>query len=249
MGVYYGYRPRTFYVPPADIVTSGLVGHWDAAQSASYSGSGTSWTDLSGNNNTATLVNSPTFNAEGSFTLNGSNQYIDMAPNYPNNNFPRFTAAVSISIWFKTGSSATNLSLFGIGNNFTNGARMNMFVSPGQTLIAETAGDAIGTTFGTFSLNTWYNCVVTNAGNITTSQLKVYINGFDVTAAYGGSNNYSVNLAPAGTSQCCLVGTLPGFAGLYNFPGTIAIPMVYNRALTASEVLQNFNARRTRFGV
>lgn len=234
---------------PLPLITSGLVGYWDALNSTSYSGSGSSWNDLSGNNNTASLINSPTFNSEGSFTLNGSNQYIEMAPNYPNNNFPRYSAAVSLSIWFKTGSSAENLSLFGIGNNFTGGSRMNMWIS-GRTIGCETSNDYIGSNVGTISLNTWYNVVLTNAGNITTSQIKIYVNGIDRTAAYGGTNNWSINISPVGSGvQNCLIGTLPGFAGLYYFPGTIAIPLVYNRALSASEVLQNFNATRSRFGV
>ena len=64
------------YTPPVDLVTYGLVGHWDALNTASYPGSGSSWYDLSGLNNTATLYNSPTFNNDGtgSFTLNGTNQ-------------------------------------------------------------------------------------------------------------------------------------------------------------------------------
>lgn len=247
MGVYYGYRPRVEYVPP--IVSDGLIGYWDALSTSSYPGSGATWYDLSGNNNNATLINSPTFNNDGtgSFTLNGTGQYIDMAPSYPNTGFPRYTNPATLSIWFKTSSSAADLSLFGIGNNLTGGFRINMWIS-GQTMGCETQNDYIGTNIGTFSLNTWYNLVVVDVGNITTSQLKLYVNGVDRTASYGGTNNYSINIAAAGGGNC-YIGTIPGYNLAYFFPGSVALPMVYNRGLSAGEILQNFTFQKTRFGI
>lgn len=233
---------------PASLVTSGLVGYWDALNSTSYSGSGSTWNDLSGNNYNANLVNSPTFNNDGtgSFTLNGSNQYITMNTNYYP--FPRYTSAITLSIWFKTSSTAADKGLFGNGNNMTGGARINMWISS-QTMGCETQGDYIGTNVGTFSLNTWYNFVVVNVGNITTSQLKLYVNGVDRTAAYGGGANYSINMAPAGAGTDCVIGTVPGFNNAYYFSGSVAIPLVYNRALSDAEISQNFAATRRRFGV
>ena len=61
------------------IVTQGLVLALDAASNNSYPGSGTTWKDLSGNNNTGTLVNGPTFSSAngGTFILDGSNDYIN----------------------------------------------------------------------------------------------------------------------------------------------------------------------------
>jgi len=61
-----------------NIVTSGLVLQLDAANTKSYPGSGTTWTDLSGNGNNGTLTNSPTFSSAngGIFTFNGTNQFI-----------------------------------------------------------------------------------------------------------------------------------------------------------------------------
>lgn len=244
MGIYYGTRPTVI----DNIVTSGLLGLWDALNTTSYPGSGSTWNDLSGNNYAASLVNSPTFNNDGtgSFTLNGTSQYMTMnTAYYP---FPRYTSPVTLSIWFKTSSTAASLSLFGCGNNITGGARINMWISS-QTMGCETQNDYIGTDVGTFSLNTWYNLAVVNVGNITTSQLKLYVNGVDRTATYGGTNNYSINMAPTGAASDCVIGTIPGYNLAYFFPGSIAIPMVYNRALTAGEISQNFTATRARFGI
>lgn len=246
MGVYYGYKPRSYYTPP--IVTNGLVAYWDALNTSSYSGSGSSWYDLSGNGYTAALQNSPTFNNDGtgSFTLNGTNQWIDMsAVTYTG--FPRYAQAGTISIWFKTSSTAANLSLFGLGNNLTNGMRVNMWISS-QTFGCETVNDGISSDFGTFSLNTWYNFTIVIPANSTTSLLKLYVNGVNRTAAYGGTNNWTISIAGAGNGQCC-IGTIPGYNLGYFFPGTIALPMVYNRDLGAAEVLQNFNFHKARFGL
>jgi len=63
------------------IVTSGLVLALDAADKLSYRGSGTTWRDLSGNNNTGTLTNGPTFNAGnlGSIVFDGTNDYVNIS--------------------------------------------------------------------------------------------------------------------------------------------------------------------------
>jgi len=59
------------------IITSGLVGCWDAGNTKSYPSSGTTWSDLSGSNNTGTLQASPTYNSLGYFTFNSaSSQYV-----------------------------------------------------------------------------------------------------------------------------------------------------------------------------
>ena len=85
------------------IITDGLVLCLDAADQNSYSGSGNTWTDLSGNGNNGTLINGPTFTSEnyGSIIFDGSNDYMSV-----NNNYNHF--AETVIVWAKSNTSTWN---------------------------------------------------------------------------------------------------------------------------------------------
>lgn len=245
------YGPSTASPPPT-IVTSGLVGYWDGANTSSYSGSGSTWNNISGTSTpAASFINGVSFNndAPGSFNLNGSNQYIDMTPSGYSGSWPSYSAAMTWSIWFKTSVNTPNYSLGGPGTNpfVGSGRRLNFWVDS-QAIGVETCNDYRNTAYnGTtqpYSFNTWYNVTAVDTGSITTSQIKVYINGVLDTTAYNGSVNASISVDP----DKLVIGIIPGYVGYY-FSGTIALPMFYNRALSDSEVLQNFNAHKSRFGI
>lgn len=91
------------YVNGPQAITSGLVLYLDAANQKSYSGSGTTWADLSGNNYTNTLRNSPTFSGDngGSITFNGSTQYTDSSVGLINP-----TTNWTVNVWYKTAGSS-----------------------------------------------------------------------------------------------------------------------------------------------
>lgn len=92
--------PLAATVPKLPIVTDGLIFYLDAGNIASYPGTGTTWTDLSGNNNNGTLVNGVGFNSAngGSLFFNGSNQYVNLGPFFTYQNF-------TISLWVYPGST------------------------------------------------------------------------------------------------------------------------------------------------
>ena len=228
------------------IVRSGLVLALDAADRKSYSGSGTTWTDLSGNNRNGTLTSGPTFNSSngGNIVFNGSTNYIAM----PSGSLRSYTGTrSSASVWFKTAiASSTRKALFGdwdaTGANET--ARLELSGYGG------TSGKIGGTinynpsnpntpteSTTTISTNIWYNVVIQYDGTST----KLYLNG-----VLEGSRNTS-ETGGNGTGQFA-ISRAGNYNGLY-LNGSVANLLIYNRALTNVEILQNFNATRGRFGI
>ena len=221
----------TLYSPK--IVTSGLVLCLDAGNNKSYPSSGTTWNDLSGNGNTGTLVNGPTFNSAngGSIVFDGSNDYTQTAYTAQLNDF-------TICSWFKSTSSS------------------------GYARIADKKYDT-GFWFGSNnSPNLWGGAVkqATNYNSITLSDnqwhfLVMARSGTSLTVYGDGITNTNTTVCGAGsldTTALSLGGTindgLPGGQRDW-FTGNIAQVSIYNRALSASEILQNYNATKARFGL
>ena len=227
----------------APVVDSNLMLWLDAAQTASYPGSGATWTDLSPTPKNYTLTASPTFNSiigGGVITFAGaSSQYATSASSLFNSTtYPAYT----ISLWvYPTGAgnfvqvdgqaalstgyyySAIEISAAGI-------IKFGQWTGAGITTIATS----------TQSLNTWYNLVITYASTLATA----YVNGASVgTSATAwsapGASTFMALMATSGTAM----GTV-GYAS-----GNIGAFMVYNRALSADEITTNFNALNRRYGI
>lgn len=206
-----------------NIVTSGLTLILDAGFIPSYTRTGTTWNDLSGNNYTGTLVNTPTFNSanEGYFSFDGTNEYISTTYTTPAQNT---TTSFSWNLWvYPTRNS--NLDIF-MGNRNTT---LNFIKLTSNNF--EYYPMSFG---GTMSLNVWQNiCVVKNLTNFF-----YYKNGTQ-TSTSGSTGSLVAN---------------PFFVGGDNTAaeysqGRVAVSTVYNRALSATEVSQNYNALKTRFGL
>ena len=239
MGVAYG--SSTIYQATKGIVQDGLVLNLDAGVKESYSG-GTTWRDLSSYNNSASLINGPTLNKEkgGNLTLDGTNQYMRVT----DNNSIEGMSALSLSLWFYAnrayGSGGTNFGAllirktnsysfsFNNNNNFGTGA----YIHNGTSWSSFMTGPSV-------SASTWSNLVFTYDG----STCKFYKNGIlthSPTASVTGSigtNSYNLS-----------IGTVDGVNG-YELEGAVSATQIYNRALTATEVAQNFNVTRHRFGI
>jgi hypothetical protein len=231
------------FVHSPKIVTDGLVLALDAGNTKSYPGSGTTWFDKSGNANNGTLTNGPTFNSAngGSIVFDGVDDFVDCG------NASIINSAVNtctINIWFKQSTTAAYRSLTSKGPS---DADENFQLAVAHSInklyfdVGNTAGPYIDTTYS-YSLNTWYNICVTHNRVAGTSTLLLYINGTNIP-----STTFNPTLTPVTNSSNFIVGssrnnTLP-------FPGNIADVNLYNRALSAAEVQQNFNALRGRFGI
>ena len=225
------YRVHTF---PSELVTDGLVLNLDAGDPRSYPGIGTSWTDLSGNGNSGTGVGTamPSYNNAngGSLVFDGVNDYV----NIPYNSILNSSTTFTVDFWFKSNNIATEQAFFSTTNaSLASGYHIEVYLS--KIILQVYPGGAFTYSTQTLSSNTFYNVSITyNSGNII-----YYING---TSA--GTANYT--FTPSNIDAA--IGKFTYNNSLY-VNGNIPSFKFYNRALSAAEVLQNFNALRGRYGI
>jgi hypothetical protein len=227
------------------IVTNGLVLYLDAGNSKSYPpGSGTAWNDLSGNDNNGTLTNGPTFSSAnaGSIVFDGVDDYV-VANNSTSTNI---STNVTYSIWLKpslvinnTGQNNSDVSFFR-KQKTASGFVLEVYGTTGsnkQLAFWVNYPSGVAITY-TLSANQWYHLVGTYNGSIA----YLYVNGYSV-----ASNSFATSVS---TSDPIHIGTfIPSSTPTRYFNGQINNCSIHNRALTASEVLQNYNATKGRFGL
>lgn len=224
------------------IVTDGLVLNIDAGFTPSFPRSGTTWYDISTSGTNGTLTNGPTFSTDvgGNIAFDGSDDLVNCGNilNYTSQNF-------SFNVWFKitnmnpSGRFGAGNYLFSKGFDAQNGYLCR--VAPNGSVRFGTsqsgAGQYSGTDAGFVTVNTWCNICITRNG----STVLAYFNGVNAT----GESDPHTN--PASTSSNLNIGLNNG-TNWYMF-GSVAIFMSYNRALSATEALQNYNAQKARFGL
>tara|TARA_A100001388_G_scaffold74975_1_gene53285 strand:+ start:386 stop:1102 length:717 start_codon:yes stop_codon:yes gene_type:complete len=231
-----------------NIVEDGLVLALDAANSESYPGSGTSWTDLTGNGFNATLVNSPTHNSDiGFISFNGTNQYA-------NHTVPLISTGnidFTFEVWFKmrtlpTASYNANGHIWG-GEN---GNDVVLYVNPASSgesklnLIYDDSRYVTGTghfTDGTITANTWVQW--TCQGRESDDTIAHYLNG-KLDRTFNG-------VRPGQESRNRHADGMIAYDSRYNYYSELdcAVIKEYHRLLTADEVKQNFEALKGRFGL
>jgi hypothetical protein len=217
---------------PFIIHDSSLVLSLDAANPKSYIGSGTNWIDLSGNTN-ATLVGTPTFSsaALGSFTLNGSSQYATVSNVY---NFATSNQLTAI-VWAKSAVSTWN------DYGFLISKRDQFVMHP-----------AISTRDVNYYFNTTFGWQATSYTVPDITVFAQYAMSYNAGTINGYHNGIRVAGASIGTTLSSDTGVVEigkddTLARYLN--GSIAKVELYNRQLSNEEVLQNYNATRTRFGL
>jgi hypothetical protein len=214
-----------------DIVASGLRLVYDAANPTSYPGSGTSWFDLSGNSNNGTLVNGVGYNSAngGSLVFDGVDDQIDVGSTLSSQVGPNLTVGAFAQI-SSVVSKNTLLSFNGIYNFFLPGNRLTTTY---QLYWDSVSGWKNGNTTS-WNTNQWYYFAWTISG----TSLTFYLNG-----VADGTVSISNPVTPSGQVRV-------GFANAGEYAtGRIANLHVYNTALSASEILQNFNSARGRYGI
>ena len=221
----------------ANIVINGLVLELDAASKNSYPGSGTTWNDLSGNNNNGTLINSPTFSStnEGIFIFNGTTQNISLP-----SSLTRLNTNYSIGVWFlptRVASSylTSDWSFSGRNYNVTTETNNKIQLTIGNGSTSQDTGLQSSLTLTT---NAWHHA--TFVVNSTTR--TIYMNGVFDNSAVG---SYSGGV----TSNARNIATSFDRNAADFFQGNIATTQFYNRSLSATEVLQNYNATKSRFNL
>ena len=219
------------------IVTNGLVLHLDAANIRSYPGSGTTWTDLSGRGNNGSLVNSPTFNSSGYFTLDGVDDHITV----PTSTLWNFgTGDFTIEMWVHpttyTSTSNSPTLLVIRPYNFASPSGMLFYLNNTGNLSVYT--DITVSSTVNAPLNIWTHCVFTRLSGT----LNFYAQAISGTSTSSFSS-YSIT-----NSQDMGIGFDTNFSSDF-FTGRISSVKIYSKGLSASEVRQNFNALRGRFGI
>jgi hypothetical protein len=214
---------------PIVIPTSGLTLYVDAGRTSSYSGSGNQWNDLSGNNNTGTLQNSPTYSSSngGILTFNGSNQYTTFSSP---SNIPIGNSNYTISVWFNTASLGINAFVgwgnFGVTNQVT-----ALRLSPtgfqhywwGNDLDVSIA----------LSINTWYNVVARFNGTNRQIWLNNVLIGNDTPTGHNVPNANNLRIASSNSGEF--------------YQGSISNVLIYNRAISDSEIAELYNDFLYRF--
>ena len=209
------------------LVRLGLVMHLDAANQKSYSGTGNTWTDLSGNANHGTLVSAPTYNTNGYFVLNGSTQYATV--NYSTSLWS--TNNYTMNIWARMDGNGLSPPRAIIISKDSNYIDMNSLVSIYQLSNQKTISGLPPVAWGI-----WRNYTLTYDG--TTGYF--YENGIQ-------TGSLATTLTIYQTTNMLRIGCYDG--GSYNLNGAISMAQVYNRALSAAEVAKNFDALRGRYNL
>ena len=223
------------------MVTDGLVLSLDSANNKSYPKSGTTWTDLSGNSNTGTLTNGPTFSGAngGSIVFDGVDDYVNCGTGLALSGSWTISGFVRSSV-----SSATQIIIQRSVGHPSYPQNYGIFIQINNKFRCQTDADsykyAESTT--TMVINTWY--YVTGLYNATTKILSIYING-----NFEGSSTALVGNPTTTGTQYITVGAGNGLDISHRLTGNISQVSIYNRAITSTEVLQNYNATKSRFGL
>jgi hypothetical protein len=226
------------------IVTEGLVLYLDAANRKSYPGTGTISNDLSNIGNNGTLVNGVSYSTtnSGIFTFDGTNDMITTTTSFVD------PEAYSLVVWFKT-SSASGKKIIGFENNQTGISTTqydrHLYVNTSGNLVygIYNGGFFYATSTVTVNNNQWF-CACTTYGS-EGATARLYLNGIsNATVTITGNENYTGFWRIGGYKLASWNLGADGY-----FPGSIGNIMIYNKGLNSSEVLQNFNALRGRFGI
>jgi hypothetical protein len=244
MAIFY-YRQST----TPTIVTDGLLFSLDAGNPASYPGTGSIWYDLSGLNNHATLINSPTFNNSG------------LLSNFSSSNLSSYSEVPDVPTRIN-GSDFTCESVFYFTNIDTQSATISKRESSDPFRQFNCGGVTLDAQAGGNGKNLWFFIKPDSFGSDNSFVRKL---NYDLTLGGGARIVHMAVVNDATSARMFLNGNLVGtssvmsYAGqTFNIPGhattigraaQIYLSRLYNKALTQEEVTQNFNATKNRFGL
>ena len=229
-----GHSPR--------IVTDGLVLCLDAANKRSYPGTGTTWTDMKGGNN-GTLTNGPTFSSDngGHIAIDGTNDSIDMSADSITPSLP-----VSLSCWVYFDNTGSWVRLFhtSSGSSIYSGLWMQKSY---QDKFSIAFGDNLGGSDGGYrrtknstqslDIGRWLNLVAIVRG---ATDMDLYVDGVNYAGGYSGTGG-SLDYKTGGVPRIGYINTS------YGDSFKISEMLIYNKALTAQEVRQNYEATKGRY--
>ncbi len=218
------------------IITDGLVFSVDAASPRSYPGSGNTWYDLSGNNYDLTLTNGPVWNSAGYFDNDVDSYFTGPGgSNIPTGNDP-----YTMIVWARqVGSWGTNdgfISIGGFGTTNGSNALRTLNNTVGHFHHYWWSNDlSLSNNNAGLSIGEWFQVAASFDGTTR----RIWVNGVSRASDTPGS----VHNVTSTTIQLSKT-----YSSEYQV-GDIAVGSIYNRGLTSSEMVQNYNALKSRFGL
>ena len=221
------------------IVTDGLVLALDAADKNSYPGSGTTWRDMSGNNNNGTLTNGPTFNSAngGSIVFDGTNDIVNFG------NILNSPAQLSVNFWIKNPNNNVIIAKgYRVWEIRFNGNEFGGYVgvNNGSSFwygIADNNNILHGADLTQWNNFTYvFDYTNTNVKLYTNAVLKGSINPANMFSTFTPVNNLYIGCRADDAASAFLSGSLSNL-------------QIYNKALSQIEILQNYNAQKSRFNL
>lgn len=221
------------------LTTSGLVLNLDAGNASSYSGTGSTWTDLTGSGRSATLVNSPTYSATngGYLAFNGTNQYATFNAGTPG-------TTMTVEMWVYFYETQPN----GYGMYFSwNQYDVFDYQASGGIGYNTFNGDVYGISHATATSsvrNAWKHMIFEMRSDVSYTNNKIYVNKISQTLSQQtGTENATNRIFNGGVGQIAAAGgSYIGKMGLGSF-------RVYNRALTQAEIDANYDYQKSRYGL
>jgi len=213
------------------IVQQGLVLNLDAGNPYSYAGAGTTWYDTSGNSYNSTLTNGPTYS-----TTNGGIINLDGSDDYAISTVTSIPASSTVGIWIKSSNYDVKIPLSINGDSYGSGPNIFFYNSKITWNIGDSADNPF--TNSSYPDSNWHYIVVTNDAS---TNAKLYIDGVLI-----GTASYRTTAST--TSNNFWIGRFHGDNN-YTINASIGQVQLYSRVLSASEILQNYNATKGRFGL
>lgn len=227
------------------IVTDGLVLYLDAGNTKSFLVGNTNWFDLSGKYNNGTLKNTATYSSVngGTITFDGfdftTGGYIDLGTPTSLD----LSSDISVSVWHKlinTPGQAPYDTLYANGSATQGRGGVYYYSGTNKYYWTQNGNDSGKYTSSTYSVGEWRNITITRSGSTGNWLINIYING-----NLDSSQTTTIN---SGANQPTAIGRYGDYDGNH-FSGNISNVKVYKRSLSSIEVLRNYNALKSRFGL
>jgi len=225
-----------------NIIEDGLVLYLDAANKKSYPGSGTTWSDLSANEGTASINNNPTFSSEGYFDSDGVSDYFRFERSDLNAGTFSYDL-ITVFLWYKPSASGdtdhTGNNLITVENSFEISVGNNSNGFHGL-YYASNPWAWYGTTANVLVNEKWNLITYVHESTIR----RLYVNGIEVF-----TRNNTGNIAAGSSSYpyLTLMGRYSGTSS--NAEGKLAQVNLYSRVFSPSEILLTYNVTKSRFGL
>ena len=233
----------SFNYSPKIVNDSSLLFYLDAVNTKSYVSGSTTWTDISKGGNTGTLVNGPSFSSAngGSIVFDGTDDYC----NVPISAVPTGNQA-TVSFWTKF--NVTQASSIFSAYNSAGQRQINIHLTWSDSIAYWDCGATGGTydrinssTLTTAQKTGWHNWVFTK--DATAGTMVIYLDGISLASGTGKTN--TIGTISTASKRCAIA----SFDDTMYYSGNISSMLLYNRALSATEITQNFNTHKSRFGL